>query len=101
MGVVLAIRLPTTISALSIFYGLVTVSLLVPVVAGLYSRRPNAGTAVAAISVSVTVTAALHLATRGAGLWGVPPVPAGLLISVVVFLAGSLRGKNPGSNVNP
>ncbi len=94
MGVGLAIQLPTIISALSIFYGLVTVSLFVPVVAGLYSRRPDAGTAVTAISASVTVTASLHLATGGAGMWGIPPVPAGLLVSVALFLAGSLRGRN-------
>jgi SSS family solute:Na+ symporter len=92
LGVGLAIRMPTIISALSIFYGLVTVSLLVPVVAGLYSRRPGAGTAVAAISASVTVTAALHLATNGAGAWGIPPVPAGLLVSITVFLVGSITG---------
>ena len=95
LGVGLAIRLPTIISALSIFYGLVTVSLLVPVVAGLYARRPDAGTALAAILASVAVTTALHLATGGAGLWGVPPVPAGLLVSVAVFLCGNLRGKSP------
>jgi SSS family solute:Na+ symporter len=92
LGVGLAIQLPTIISALSIFYGLVTVSLFVPVVAGLYSQRPKAGTAVAAIAASVAVTVALHLATAGVGLWGIPPVPAGLLVSVTVFLAGSIKG---------
>ncbi len=95
LGVGLAIHLPTIISALSIFYGLVTVSLLVPVVAGLYWRRPGAGTAVAAISASVAVTAMLHLATGGTGIWGLPPVPAGLLVSVAVFLCGGLRSKSP------
>ncbi len=95
LGVGLAIRLPTIISALSIFYGLVTVSLLVPVVAGLYWRRPGAGTAVAAISASVAVTAMLHLATGGTGIWGLPPVPAGLLVSVAVFLCGGLRSRSP------
>ena len=93
LSVGLAIQLPTIISALSIFYGLVTVSLLVPVVAGLYSRRPGAGTAVAAIAASVTVTAALHLSTSGAGLWGIPPIPAGLIVSALVFLAGSVKAR--------
>jgi SSS family solute:Na+ symporter len=100
MGVGLATQLPTIISALSIFYGLVTVSLFVPVVAGLYSQRPKAGTAVVAITASVAATIMLHLATGGAGLWGIPPVPAGLLISAIVFLAGSISGRDPGEPVN-
>ncbi len=92
LGVALAIQLPTIISALSIFYGLVTVSLFVPIIAGLYSRGPRAGTALAAIAASVIATVALQVSTSGAGIWGIPPVPAGLLVSVAVFLADGTRG---------
>jgi len=94
LGVALAIQLPTIISALSIFYGLVTVSLFVPVLAGLYRRRPGPGTALVAIAAAVSTTAGLHLMTGGAGLWGVSPVPAGLSVSVVVFLIGSIAAKH-------
>jgi SSS family solute:Na+ symporter len=94
LGVGLAIQLPTIISALSIFYGLVTVSLFVPVLAGLYLQRPGPGTALAAIAAAVSTTAWLHLTRGGAGLWGVSPVPAGLSVSVVVFLIGSIAGRH-------
>jgi SSS family solute:Na+ symporter len=93
LGVGLAIQLPTIISALSIFYGLVTVSLFVPVVAGLYLQRPGPATALVAIAAAVSTTAGLHLTTGGASLWGVSPIPAGLSISVVVFLIGSIARK--------
>ena len=93
LGVGLAIQLPTIISALSIFYGLVTVSLFVPVVAGLYSRWPGAGAALTAIGASVAVTATSHLATSGVGIWGIPPIMAGLLVSLAVFLAAGISAR--------
>src|SRR5262249_3804229 len=38
VGVLLAIELPSIIAAIQIFYGLIAVSLFIPVIAGLYSR---------------------------------------------------------------
>jgi len=51
--VVLAMLLPSIIAALSIFYGLVTVSLFVPVVAGILSNRPTAATAMVSLALAV------------------------------------------------
>ena len=41
-GVVLAAILPDVITALTIFYSILSVALFVPLIAGLYSTRPNA-----------------------------------------------------------
>ena len=52
-GVALALMLHSVIDTLTIFYALMAVSLFVPVVAGLYSRRPGAPEALAAGGVGV------------------------------------------------
>jgi SSS family solute:Na+ symporter len=78
LGVTLAIVSPTVIEALEIFYSLLSVSLFVPVVAGLHSRRAGVPEALAAIGAGVSVLLSVHLATggRGFGYWS--PVVAGL-----------------------
>ena len=52
-GVLLAVIIPTVVDALSIFYSLLGVSLFVPVVAGLHSRRPGSAEALAAAAAGV------------------------------------------------
>ena len=54
-GVLLAVIIPTVVDALSIFYSLLGVSLFVPVVAGLHSRRPGPAEALAAAAAGVLV----------------------------------------------
>ena len=56
-GVLLAIALPSIISALQVFYTLMAVALSAPLVIGLYSRRPTAARAIIAIVFSVALTA--------------------------------------------
>src|SRR5437867_3368972 len=58
LGVLLAIALPSIISALQIFYTLMAVALSAPLIVGLYSRRPTAARAIVAIIISVGLTAA-------------------------------------------
>ena len=101
LGVTLAILLPSVISALTVFYGLITVSLFVPVVAGLYLRYPSARTALASIVLSVALTAALHMATGGAGIWGFTPVSIGLLFSAATLLGDGLRRRSRSPAVAP
>ncbi|HXF04656.1 MAG TPA: sodium:solute symporter family protein [Blastocatellia bacterium] len=84
----LAIGLPSIIAALSIFYSLVSVALFVPILMGLLSRRSLANTAFTAIVVSVAATAFVHLGTSGAGFAGISPVALGILISLVIMIAG-------------
>ncbi len=60
-GVALAVILPTVIASLTIFYALLSVSLFVPVVAGLYTRRTGAFEALAAIGAGLSALAAVTL----------------------------------------
>jgi solute:Na+ symporter, SSS family len=57
VGVLLAIVLPSIISALQIFYTLMAVALSAPLIVGLYSRRPTSARAILAIISSVAITA--------------------------------------------
>ncbi len=88
-GVVLAVLLPSVVDNLRIFYSLLGVSLFVPVVAGLYSRRPAAGEALVAAGAGVVALQVARSVWDGSG-WMVPPA-WGLLAAAVaygVFFAG-------------
>jgi SSS family solute:Na+ symporter len=91
LGVALAILLPSVIGSLSVFYSLLGVSLLVPVIAGLHVRTAGVTEALAAIAGGVAVAMALRLAgvaTSGA----LNTYTWGLVASVVAFgLAMLLR----------
>ena len=82
-GVVLAVLLPSVVDNLRIFYSLLGVSLFVPVVAGLHSRRPAAGEALAAAAAGV----AALLVARGVGDGGGWMVPSawGLLAAAAAY----------------
>jgi SSS family solute:Na+ symporter len=82
-GVFLALQLPTVISALSIFYSLLGVSLFVPVVGGLYTRRAGVPEALAAIVAGILVLLGLQLSGRGTG-W-LNPNLMGLLAAGAAF----------------
>jgi SSS family solute:Na+ symporter len=73
-GVILAIQLPSVISALQIFYTLMGAALAAPLIVGLYSRRPSAHRATIAIVAAVAVTAI----TRSG--------PMGILTGFVIML---------------
>ena len=81
-GVVLAIVSPSVIDALSLFYTVLSVSLFVPVVAGLYVRRVGTPEATAAIAAGVATLLAAQLATGGRGWAGLTPALLGLLAAI-------------------
>jgi SSS family solute:Na+ symporter len=84
LGILLAILLPSVIGSLSIFYSLLGVSLLVPVVAGLHVRRAGVTEALAAIVAGVVLALALRL--MGVSTTGVANAYTwGLVGSAVVF----------------
>jgi SSS family solute:Na+ symporter len=85
LGVLLAVWFSTVIDALSIFYSLLSVSLFVPVVAGLHVRRVGAPEALAAIGTGVSVLLAAHLHTGGEGYGPWTPTLIGLLIAGATF----------------
>jgi len=93
-GVLLAIVLPSVISAITIFYTLLAVSLLVPVVLGLYSRRLTTRTALWCIFGAVGATVFATFATDGKGWWLVSPALAGILVALAIALVRGWLASN-------
>ncbi|MFQ5737641.1 MAG: sodium:solute symporter family protein [Acidobacteriota bacterium] len=90
-GVGLAILLPSVVSALKIFYGLMSVSLFVPLFLGIYKQSVSANRCLAAILISVPVAVAVHLTTGGKGFGILSPVALGILLSLLVMISGGRR----------
>jgi SSS family solute:Na+ symporter len=87
VGILFAIQLPSILSAVQIFYGLLSVSLFVPVVAGLYSRRVLSSAALSSIAAALIATIASMRLTNNHG-WGVlSPQAIGILTAAIVMLA--------------
>ena len=75
--------IPSVVDALVIFYSLMGVSLFVPVVAGLHSRRPGSLEALAAAAAGVLVLLVARQWWDGTG-WMVPPA-WGLLSAAAAY----------------
>ena len=86
IGVVLAVVLETVIDALTIFYSLLVVTLFVPILGGLYTRRARSGEALAAIAAGVAAMLAVRLGPAGSYPW-LDPTLAGLIAASTAFLA--------------
>ena len=82
-GVVLAIVLETVIDALTIFYSLLGVALFVPVIGGLYTRRPGTPEALASIAAGIATLLIATYATGGYGLLN--PNLLGLAAAAIAF----------------
>ncbi len=78
LGVVLAIVLGSIIQSLTIFYSLLVISLFVPLIAGLYSRRGGVPEALTSIAAGMAVMGAVSLATGGAGFGLLTPQVLGV-----------------------
>lgn len=86
LGVGLAIALGSVVDALTIFYTLLTVSLFVPILAGLFAPRTGSGAALASIAAGVVAMLALQFGTGGKGWSIVTPALAGLVAAVAAWL---------------
>ncbi|MBT5872285.1 MAG: sodium:solute symporter family protein [Candidatus Latescibacteria bacterium] len=93
LGVALAVILPSVISALSIFYSILSVALFVPLIAGLYSKRPGSSSALATIAGSISIMITIHFMTSGAGIAGLTPTTWGIGSAVVIMLGSVLVGR--------
>ncbi len=88
LAALLGIMLPDVLSALAIFYTLITAALLLPLAAGLYSERVTARGAMATMIVSVAVTFALWALTPDhQGPCGLPPIIFGIAAGAAVMIA--------------
>ena len=83
LGVLVALKASTVIGALGIFYSLLSVSLFVPVVLGLYVARADSRNAYAAIVLGVGTLLCAQLATGGKGFGPWTPTLLGLLASAL------------------
>ena len=93
-GVGMAIVIPTVVDALTIFYGVVTATLFVPVAASLLTTRGGQPEGLVAMGMGLAAWAAVAFGVPGARLAGVPAPACGLVASTLGFLATlALRGR--------
>jgi len=85
LGVLLAIVIPSVIASLTVFYSVLSVSLFVPVVAGLHTRRPGVPEALAAIGVGVTALFAVRMGDLGRVSPWLDATAIGILASGAAF----------------
>jgi SSS family solute:Na+ symporter len=102
LGTVLAMLLPTVVDALTAFYGILTVVLLVPLLAGLYLKSPTSFAALAAMTASAGTMFAAQLLTKGKGLGIFNPVALGIgagaaVMAAIIFAKGILHGRHVSS----
>jgi SSS family solute:Na+ symporter len=85
-AVMVAMLAKSVVDALAFFYTLVGVSLFVPILAGLYFRRPKALDALAAIAGGVVTAAATQLWSSGRPIGGLTPAMWGLAAAAAGFV---------------
>jgi SSS family solute:Na+ symporter len=91
-GAIVASFLPTVISALRIFYTLLSAALTLPLIAGLYARRVTANSAMISMLVSVVVTFAVEWISKGQGVRGVPALIVGIIAGAAAMLITTTSG---------
>jgi SSS family solute:Na+ symporter len=96
LGIGIAMLAPTVSDALSFFYTLLSVSLFVPIVAGLYAGRTGAPEILSAIFGGVAIAAASQLGLAGRLPAGITPAMLGLTASLAAWaLLYSVRRRTP------
>ena len=95
LSILLANWFQSILSALSFFYSLLTLTLFVPLVAGLFWKRPGQSVALAAIASSLGA-AGLAVLVGGTAEGWLPPVPVGILAGAIVYAARARIGRRAG-----
>ena len=85
-GVLLSIVLQTIIGAIVIFYSLLVVTLFVPVLGGLYTRRARSGEALAAIAAGVAALLVVRFWAAASVPW-LDPALSGIVAAAIAFTA--------------
>jgi len=91
LGAAVALWLQSILAALTIFYSLLTATLFTPLLAGLFWRRPRAGSALAAMAAGPLGALAMHAASSGAGFGVLTPTACGIAVGSAFYLLLSLR----------
>lgn len=97
-GVGIALVAAGVVSALSIFYTIMGVSLFVPIVAGLYNRRATSVDALAAIVAGIGIVGGWRIFFNGATIGGVTPAMGGLAGAIAAFLIVHMFRRLSGSS---
>lgn len=84
-GIVLAVLFATIVDALRTFYSLLSVSLFVPVVGGLMTRRAGAAAALAAIAAGIGTLLTVQFMTAGRGFGVFNPDLLGLIAAAAAY----------------
>jgi SSS family solute:Na+ symporter len=98
LGTILAIVLGSVIVSLKIFYSLLTVSLFVPIIGGLFWRRPGMTAGLAGLVAGVAGYLLGHygLGPGGGSLWS--PTTVGLAASAAAYLVAAVASREqPGA----
>ena len=94
LGTVVAMFSDSIVDALRIFYTLLSVSLFVPVIVGLYVRRVRTPEAIASIGTGVTVAAVVQTTAGPGGVAGLDPAMLGLGAALAAMLAAMVVTRN-------
>lgn len=86
LGIYVAIKAASVIGVLSIFYSLLSVSLFVPVLLGLYAKSADRSHALTAIFTGIATFLVAHFSTGGKGYYGLTPPLLGILLSAAAAL---------------
>src|SRR5262245_20205893 len=88
LAVGLAIALGSVVDALTIFYTLLSVSLFVPILAGLYVSRASTPEAMTSIVCGVITVLAIQFGVSSSGIAGLTPALMGLIAAATGFGVG-------------
>lgn len=94
IGVVLSIYLATVVGAIAIFYSIIIVSLLVPIIGGLYIQRADGAAALASIGAGLSTLFVVHVAVTPHYRW-VDPLLAGIAAAAAAYFAVMLTRRTP------
>ncbi|MBP2657708.1 MAG: Na+/solute symporter [Firmicutes bacterium] len=86
LGISIALLLPNIITALSIFYSLMSVSLTAPLLFGLFSRRPSTKAAFICAIAGVLTTVVLQFGNGGKGIGILNAQSTGIVLTIIIMV---------------
>ena len=98
LGTALAMVLPSVVDALTAFYGILTVVLMVPLLTGLYLKSPGPFAALATMASSTVAMFSAQFLTGGKGIGIFNPVALGIGTGAVVmagFVLSARASRHP------
>ncbi|MDQ0480385.1 SSS family solute:Na+ symporter [Hathewaya limosa] len=85
LGITMALLLPNIITALSIFYTLMSVSLTAPLMFGLFSKKPKTTIAFISALIGIGITLFCEFCNGGKGIWILNGQSTGIIFSLIIM----------------